>query len=371
VTPTDFSRNGNRVEIVDSERKITEVGLTSSAATLLPAKTVIMASRATIGAVRIAGTELTTNQGFVSFVCRDAVLHHRFLFYVISGFLGDYFAEIAPGTTFSEISRGKAKIEPIAFPPLPEQERIAAYLDASCAAIDAAVAAKRLQIEILSNLRHSKIYRAVTRGLDDCAAFKESGIDWLGEIPSHWSIRRIKDIAELRSGDAIQSEDIAPAGDYPVYGGNGLRGFTSSFTHDGHLVLIGRQGALCGNINYANGKFWATEHAVVVTPLRICNRLWLGELLRVMDLNQYSNAAAQPGLAVDRIRFLRLPVPSPEEQTSIAHHVKDIILTTDRMSAHLEKQVDTLVAYRKSLIHECVTGQRRSTETATSDMMLP
>jgi type I restriction enzyme S subunit len=90
-----------------------------------------------------------------------------------------------------------------------------------------------------------------------------------------------------------------------------------------------------------------------------------------MDLNQYSNAAAQPGLAVDRIRFLRLPVPSPEEQTSIAHHVKDIILTTDRMSAHLEKQVDTLVAYRKSLIHECVTGQRRSTETATSDMMLP
>ena len=84
VTPTDFSRNSNRSEIVDSERKITQTGLESSAATLVPAKTVIMASRATIGAVRIAGKELATNQGFISFVCNDSVLHHRFLYYIIS-----------------------------------------------------------------------------------------------------------------------------------------------------------------------------------------------------------------------------------------------------------------------------------------------
>jgi len=255
-------------------------------------------------------------------------------------------------------------------PSRPEQERIAAYLDASCAAIDAAVAVKRRQLETLDTLRHSNIFRAVTKGLDDSAELKESGIDWLGEIPSHWAIRRIKDIAELRSGDAIQSEDITPAGDFPVYGGNGLRGYTPSFNQDGHFVLIGRQGALCGNINYANGKFFATEHAVVVTLLRKYNTLWLGELLRVMNLNQYSNAAAQPGLAVDRIKFLRLPLPPPEEQNRIAQYVKDIILKIGWMSSNLEIQIDTLIAYRKSLIHECVTGQRRITERNTSKLML-
>ena len=96
-----------------------------------------MASRATIGAVRIAATELATNQGFISFVCDERRLHNRFLYYVILGFLGDYFAEIAPRTTFAEISRGKAKQEPIGVPELKEQKRIAIYLDLCCKAIDA------------------------------------------------------------------------------------------------------------------------------------------------------------------------------------------------------------------------------------------
>ena len=151
--------------------------------------------------------------------------------------------------------------------------------------------------------------------------FKESGLEWLGRIPFDWSVRRIKDIAELRSGDAIAPEEIAAAGDYPVFGGNGVRGFTTSFTHDGHYVLIGRQGALCGNINYAKGKFWATEHAVVATLLRNHDAIWFGEMLRTMNLNQHSNAAAQPGLAVDRIKFLRLPVPPLPEQQRIAAYL--------------------------------------------------
>ena len=301
--------------------------------------------------------------------CNQRLAFFKYVYYVL---LSDVFRKQVELSwsfgTQQNIGMGVIECLKVPLPPLPEQQRIAAYLDASCAAIDAAVAAKRRQLETLDELRHSNIYRAVTKGLDDSAALKESGIDWLGEMPSHWAIRRIKDIAELRSGDAIQSEDITPAGDYPVYGGNGLRGYTSSFTHDGHFVLIGRQGALCGNINYANGKFWATEHAVVVTLLRKYDTLWLGELLRVMNLNQYSNAAAQPGLAVDRIKFLRLPLPPPEEQIGIAQYVKGIILKTGRMTTHLETQIATLAAYRKSLIHECVTGQRRITET---DLAVP
>ncbi len=250
----------------------------------------------------------------------------------------------------------------IPLPPLPEQERIAAYLDASCAAIDAAVAAKRRQIETLDSLRKSIIHKAVTCGLSDAIELKDSGVEWLGKIPVHWPIKRIKNIVDLKSGDAITSDSITPNGDYPVFGGNGLRGYTNLYTHDGYYVLVGRQGALCGNINYAEGKFWASEHAVVAITLIKHDTFWLGELLRMMDLNQYSNAAAQPGLAVERIKLLRIPVPPYEEQIWIASWLKNTIIKNEKMVSILKEQIDTLTAYRKSLIHECVTGQRRISE---------
>ena len=184
----------------------------------------------------------------------------------------------------------------------------------------------------------------------------------MGWVPAHWEVRRIKDIAALRCGDFIQAEDISPTGDFAVFGGNGLRGYTSSFTHEGTFALIGRQGALCGNINYAEGKFWATEHAVVATLLKQYDRLWFGELLRAMNLNQYSNAAAQPGLAVDRIKFLQLPVPPPTEQAQISAYIETKFRELNKVVGVLQSQIATLTAYRKSLIHECVTGQRRITE---------
>jgi type I restriction enzyme, S subunit len=156
------------------------------------------------------------------------------------------------------------------------------------------------------------------------------------------------------SGDAIAAEEIAPAGDYPVFGGNGVRGFTTSFTHDGHYVLIGRQGALCGNINYARGRFWATEHAVVATLLHNHDTIWFGELLRTMNLNQYSNAAAQPGLAVDRIKFLRLPVPTLPEQQRIAAYLDASCAAIDEAVAAKRRQLETLDALRKSTIKRAV-----------------
>ena len=181
----------------------------------------------------------------------------------------------------------------------------------------------------------------------------------VGKIPIHWPIKRIKDIVNLKSGDSITSDNITPNDDYPVFGGNGLRGYTNSYTHEGYYVLIGRQGALCGNINYAEGKFWASEHAIVAVAIKKHDTFWLGELLRMMNLNQYSNAAAQPGLAVERIKLLRIPVPPYEEQVLIASRLKDMISKNEKMVSILREQITTLIAYRKSRVHECVTGQRR------------
>lgn len=304
---------------------------------------------------------------FASYLVRLRTNHHaepHFLNYLLNcdGFL-TYARKLAiPSVQQSNLNSTRYCRILIPLPPRTEQVRIAAYLDASCAAIDAAVVAKRRQLETLYALRQSTIHRAVTCGLNDSVQLKESALEWLGRTPSHWAIRRIKDIAELRSGDAITSETITPVGDYPVFGGNGFRGFTTSFTHDGYYALIGRQGALCGNINYAKGKFWASEHAIAVTMLGHNDTFWLGELLRAMNLNQYSIAAAQPGLAVDRIKFLRLPVPPPVEQAHIVAYIRAIVPKTEQMVSQLGKQIATLTAYRKSLIHECVTGQQRVTQ---------
>ncbi|WP_416638112.1 restriction endonuclease subunit S [Pseudomonas sp. OHS18] len=135
-----------------------------------------------------------------------------------------------------------------------------------------------------------------------------------GQYPRHWTSQKLKYVASLQSGEGITSDDISDVGEYPVYGGNGVRGYTSSYTHDGTYPLIGRQGALCGNINYASGKFWASEHAVVVSVHRNYVARWLGEVLRSMNLNQYSQSAAQPGISVEVIENLPIPVPPSQSR---------------------------------------------------------
>ena len=105
---------------------------------------------------------------------------------------------------------------------------------------------------------------------------------------------------------------------YPVYGGNGLRGYTSTFNHDGFFVLIGRQGALCGNINIAEGKSYITEHAIAVQANTENVTGFFQYLLLNMNLVQYSDQSAQPGLAVNKLLKLRINLPSNEEQQKIA-----------------------------------------------------
>jgi type I restriction enzyme S subunit len=114
---------------------------------------------------------------------------------------------------------------------------------------------------------------------------------------------------------------------------------------------------LCGNINYANGKFWATEHAVVCYPKKDFVTKWLGELLRAMNLNQYSESAAQPGLSVERIKQLVIPVPPISEQQEIADYLDNMTSKIDATIQELKTQIEDLRQYKKSVISEAVTGK--------------
>lgn len=252
-------------------------------------------------------------------------------------------------------------------PPVEEQHAIANFLNTETKKIDTLAEKKRALIEKLREKRFALVSRTVTRGLPPEAArtaglnshpkLRPSGIDWLGDAPEHWETKRIGHIAFLKSGDNITAEQIAEEGNYPVFGGNGLRGYASNYTHNGHYVLIGRQGALCGNINYANGKFWASEHAIVVSALVSFDVRWIGELLRSMNLNQYSVSAAQPGLSVGMISSLRIPFPPRNEQHAIAEFLDCETAKIDRMIEKVEAAIEKLQEYRTALIMAAVTGK--------------
>lgn len=185
--------------------------------------------------------------------------------------------------------------------------------------------------------------------------YKDSGVAWLGEVPEHWETLALKRIVTLRSGETITANSIDEHGLYQVFGGNGVRGYTENYTHDGDFALIGRQGALCGNINYASGKFWASEHAIVVTPITKIITHWIGSLLYAMNLNQYSTSAAQPGLSVEMLENLQVPFIDKIEQAAIANFLGQETGKIDALVAEQEKLITLLKEKRQALISHAVT----------------
>lgn len=275
----------------------------------------------------------------------------RFFFYCCLTIPFDYYKY---GSAVPSMSQRDLNQIRLPYPPLEEQKNIADYLDEQTLKINNFIQTKLRFIELLKEQRQSIITHAVTKGIDENVNMKETV---LGEIPEHWEIRRLKTLVEMKSGENITSETIYQTGEYPVYGGNGLRGYTKTYTNEGDFVLIGRQGALCGNVNYASGKFFASEHAVVVYPKVELDFYWLGETLRMMNLNQYSMAAAQPGLAINNIRILPVPFPNIEKQKRIVEHIKTETRTLDFAINKAEREIELIKEYREAMIAEAVTGK--------------
>ena len=155
------------------------------------------------------------------------------------------------------------------------------------------------------------------------------------EIPSSWKWVRIGEVFSLQAGKNISSSKIFEKSSeehkYPCYGGNGLRGYVNLSNRLGKHALIGRQGALCGNINIAQGEFYATEHAVVVDTFSTTDTYWTAYFLRALNLNQYATATAQPGLAVSNIIKVLIPLPPLEEQKRIVAKIEELLPYCDQL----------------------------------------
>jgi type I restriction enzyme S subunit len=290
------------LDISDTSIKITEDGLKNSSANWIPANCVIVAMYgATAAKVAINKVPLTTNQACCNLEIDEKKANYKYVFY---WFCNEYRNLKALGEgSQSNINGQKVKNYEIPVPPLPIQQEIVTILD-KFTRLEAELKAE-LEAELEARQKQYEYYR------NELLNFEGKEVEWktLGEVCS------------LKAGKSISAYDISniknEENSYQCLGGNGLRGYVKSFSHFGEYPIIGRQGALCGNINYGVGKFYATEHAVVVSHKGKFISRFLYYLLFSMNLNQYATGGAQPGLAVSKLEKIKIPIPPLSEQNRI------------------------------------------------------
>jgi type I restriction enzyme, S subunit len=289
----------------------------------------------TIGKIGQAAEECCTNQQ-INAITSKAGFSDDFVYSLlekhgpaISALAGE---QAVPMLNKTDFARLKYRI-----PTLPEQQKIAAFLGA----VDQKIQQLAQKQELLERYK-----KGVVQGLfsQELRFKREDG----GEFPE-WEEKRLGDICStFKSGEGITADHILEEGEYPVFGGNGLRGYTDSFTHDGFYVLIGRQGALCGNINRVSGKSYISEHAIAVQCDKSSDTEWLAQLLTYMNLNRLSESSAQPGLAVNKLVQLKVSVPSLEEQSCIA----GFLMALDAKVAGVAQAVAVAQKWKKGLLQQ-------------------
>ena len=185
------------------------------------------------------------------------------------------------------------------------------------------------------------------------------------EIPQGWEWCRIKHLFSMQAGKNIKAFELSiiptSSHTYPCYGGNGLRGYVNRYNTEGNFILVGRQGALCGNVKEAKGKFYATEHAVVTDGYGLTHLHWAYYFMWAIDLNQYATATAQPGLAVSNIIEVLIPLPPHEEQIRIASKIDDTIQYIESF-AKAQNELEALnneviINLRKSILQKAIQGK--------------
>ncbi len=223
---------------------------------------------------------------------------------------------LSAGSTQAVINTSEIeKLEVLLPESIDEQEKIAAYFEN----LDHLITLHQRKCDETKTLKKYMLQKMFPQNGEKVPELRFDG------FTEDWEQRKLGDVAqEFKSGNSLKADEIDITGDYPVYGGNGLRGYTSTYNHDGEYALIGRQGALCGNMNYSVGKAYFTEHAVVVKADENNDTRFLYYMLDTMNLGQYSDQSAQPGLAVNKLVKLENRFSTKEEQQRMGWYFSNI-----------------------------------------------
>lgn len=271
------------------------------------------------------------------------------------------------GISYPAINASQIMTFKIPVPPLSEQTAIAAYLDEKCATIDAIISEAKSSIEEYKSWKASVIFETVTKGLNPNAEMKDSGVEWIGEIPSHWDTSRIKNecinLDSLR--EPISAENRININRlYDYYGASGVIDKIDDYNVDDTVILIGEDGANLVFRNLplvyrASGKFWVNNHAHILKVKEKNDYGFMAYMLEAGDYTNFITGSAQPKLTQSNLMRFPIPVPPLTEQTAIAAYLDSKCAAIDAIILEKEELIKELEHYKRSLIFEAVTGKRR------------
>ena len=289
--------------------------------------------------------------GFCVLRANTEIVLPRWIYHNIS--TTDFFAYVEQnqkGASYPAISDASVKAFSFPVPPLEVQREIVHILDSFT------LLTAELTAELTARKKQYEFYR-----------------DKLLSFGTNVKMEPLGNVCDLQAGKAIKanliSDEKTSMASIPCYGANGLRGYVNDYNQEGNKSIIGRQGALCGNVCYATGKYYATEHAVVVTDKGYFNSRYLFHALIHADLNQYKTAGAQPGLSVSRLNDVKIAVPNKDVQDRIADVLDNFEkICTDLnigLPAEIEARQKQYEYYRDLLLTFAETGNMLATDRQT------
>ncbi|MGA6878981.1 restriction endonuclease subunit S [Acinetobacter sp. AND/436] len=381
ITPSDLSKLRSHV-IGESIRTITKKGLDSCGTTLVPSDTIILSCRAPIGSLAVTSKEACTNQGCKSLV-KKYDLSTKFFYYYLS-ISTKQLNNLGRGTTFLELSSDELGSYALGIPNAEEQVKIANFLDHETAKIDSLIAKQEKLIELLKEKRQAVISHAVTKGLNPDVAMKDSGVEWLGQVPEHWSVAKIKHLSKIISkgttpttmgGDFVfegirflKAENI---GKKPIV--NSSPEFFITENVDAQLarsrlqehdVLVIIAGATTGLSSVLQKELLPanTNQAVsFIRPKETEYAKWISYWLSTHFAQSLiwmgAVQAAQPNLSMENLGNIDITLPSVEEIKTTLDFIDTVLLKIDDLIEKNIKAIDFMQERRTALISSAVTGK--------------
>ena len=257
-----------------------------------------------------------------------------------------------------KVSRDDLRGLKIPFPIFAEQEQIVKFLNEKCEKIDSVVNIKEQQIEKLKELRQITIHNAITQGISHCKGeavhMKDSGIDWIGEMPGHWELKRLKHLMKINNG--LDYKHVQADEGYPVIGSGGQFAFASKYLYDGEVLFLGRKGTIDKPL-YFNGKFWTVDTMFFCIANSKGNTKYLYYVATTIPFKYYSTATALPSLTQSDLNNHKITIPPLSEQEEIVSYLDEQTSKIDKAIAQKQEQIVKLKEYKQSLINEVVTGK--------------
>lgn len=333
----------NNSLILETDECITPNALQQTSLRLYPSGSVLVAMYGgfnQIGRTGMLAKDATINQALTAIRPDKSRLSSNFLLNYLN-FGVEYWKSVASSSRKDPNITGKdVRAFPIALPPLKEQEAAGKALQD----IENQIFMLDGLINKKTDIKHAAMQELLT------------GKRRLPGFEGEWVVKRLEELCSMKSGEGITAKSIDAIAPFPCFGGNGQRGFTSRFTHEGDYCLIGRVGALCGNLLKVSGKFFASEHAIVVSTFENVDVTWLTLALGLLNLNRRAESSAQPVLTVSKLLPLELRIPqTKEEQASIAAVISDMASELASIEARLGKAREL----KKGMMQQLLTGKIR------------